>query len=227
MTFLEPLITICFNIDYFFISVSPTSSENVRISNSSFSPNSSSQQSGASRNNGNSTSQLINNNSPTQQQHIPVSQTLSDLKKQRSLSRAVHQQQNSPKPQQQHREEGENASGSKKRSPEKHRRSSNNNKRDGNSSGGRRRNDEHAESGPPSIDVLKFSATTGEVVGPPKKTSCCKVMWLCLFSQCCGPVLFQCMWSTRIILNVLTQKLTSRASGYFTNAEWTTNSLFL
>jgi len=68
----------------------------------------------------------------------------------------------------------ENASGGKKRSPEKHRRSSNNNKRDGNSS---RRREESAESGPPSIDVLKFSATTGEVVGPPKKTSCCKVMW--------------------------------------------------
>ena len=36
---------------------------------------------------------------------------------------------------------------------------------------------EHTESGPASIDVLKFSASTGEVVGPPKKTSCCKVMW--------------------------------------------------
>ena len=167
-------------------SVSPTSSENLRVSSNSFSPNVSSQ--GAVRNsqaNQNSPQQLLNSSQQQQQQqqqqHTPVSQTLSDLKKQRSLSRAVHQHQNSQSPDE---AEPSSANNKKRNSADKQR--SNNNKREStgsnnsNNTGNRRRGgDDHSNSpgsGPASIDVLKFSAATGEVVGPPKKTSCCKVM---------------------------------------------------
>lgn len=146
------------------VEVSPTSSENPRASNhSSFTSPSTTQQqqTGAIRNSS-------NQNSP---QQLNSSQTLADLKKQRSLSRAVHQ----------HHQPDQTSGGDnpKKRSDKSSR---NNNKRESNSSnssGNNRRRVESPggpDSGPASVDVHKFSAGTGEVVGPPKKSSCCKIM---------------------------------------------------
>ena len=154
----------------FFVAVSPTSSDKVKGSSSSFSPNSS-QGTGAITNYSQSSPQQQLNNSSSL-----ASQTLSDLKKQRSMSRAVHQQHNNS----QQPEEGEAPSG-KKRSPDKQQQQqrSNNNKRETGSGNRRGPRDEHVsgqDSGPASIDVLKFSAGTSEVVGPPKKTSCCKIL---------------------------------------------------